>query len=91
MDGRLRCSALLCSPPHINSSTVLRLLQLPVEEACDKHMIRGMMRMMMRMGMRMMVGMRMKMGMRMMEVLIMLMVMVVDNKYGDGWGGGCIP
>ena len=26
------------------------------------------------------------MGMRMMEVLIMLMVMVVDNKYGDGWG-----
>ena len=52
MDGRLRCSALLCSPPHINSSTVLRLLRLPVEEACDKHMIRSMMRM--RMGMRMM-------------------------------------
>ena len=52
MDGRLRCSALLCSPPHINSSTVPRLLQLPVEEACDKHMIRIMM--MMKMGMRMM-------------------------------------
>ena len=37
----------------------------------------------------MMVIFRMTMGMRMMEVLIMLMVMVVDNKYGDG--GGCIP
>ena len=36
----------------------------------------------------MMVIFRMTMGMRMMEVLIMLMVMVVDNKYGDGWGGG---
>ena len=72
MDGRLRCSALLCSPTHINSSTVLWLLQLPVEEACDKHMIRSMM--------------RMTMGMRRMEVLIMLMVMVVDNKYGDGGG-----
>ena len=33
----------------------------------------------------MMVIFRMTMGMRMMEVLIMLMVMVVDNKYGDGW------
>lgn len=55
MDGRLRCSALLCSRTHINSSTLLRLLQLPVEEACDKHTIRIMMRMsMMRMGMRMM-------------------------------------
>ena len=34
----------------------------------------------------MMVIFSMTMGMRMMEVLIMLMVMVVDNKYGDGWG-----
>ena len=58
MDGRLRCSALLSSPPHINSSTVLRLLRLPVEEACDKHTIRIMMRMSM---------MRMRMGMRMMD------------------------
>ena len=78
MDGRLRCSALLCSPSHINSSTVLRLLQLPVEEACDKHMIRSMMRMMMNMRMSIRMMMRMRMGMRMMEVLIMLMVI------GDG-------
>ena len=86
MDGRLRCSALLCSPKHINSSTVLRLLRLPVEEACDKHMIRSMMRMWMRMMMRVGMNMRMMVSMWMMEVMIMLMVMVVDNKYGDGWG-----
>ena len=84
MDGRLRCSALLSSPPHINSSTVPRLLQLPVEEACDKHMIRSTMRMRMRMRMRVRMNMRMMVSMRMMEVMIMLMVMVVDNKYGDG-------
>ena len=34
----------------------------------------------------MMVSLRMTMWMRMMEVMIILMVLVVDNKYGDGRG-----